>query len=409
MIYGLIGEHLGHSFSPEIHAQIGPEPYTLRELAPDQLASFLAERDFDGINVTIPYKQAVMPYLDEISPTARTIGAVNTILRRDGRLLGDNTDAAGLARLIRRTGIEMAGQKVLILGTGGTSRTALYTARALGAAEVLRVSRSAREGALTYEEAARLHSDAGVILNTTPCGMYPNAEDQPIDLAAFPRLTGVIDAIYNPLRSRLVLSARARGIPAAGGLYMLAAQAVRAAELFRDTAYPDMLTEEIYQNLLRQKENIVLIGMPGCGKSAVGTALAERLGRRLADTDQAVAEQAGLPIPEIFARYGENRFREMESQAIAALSARSGLVIATGGGAVLRAENVERLRRNGRLYWLDRPLEDLAATADRPLSDTREKLERLYRERRPAYQAAADEIIPVTGTPQDVARRIESR
>lgn len=409
MIYGLIGEHLGHSFSPEIHAQIGPEPYTLRELAPDQLASFLAERDFDGINVTIPYKQAVMPYLDEISPTARAIGAVNTILRRDGRLLGDNTDAAGLARLIRRTGIEMAGKKVLILGTGGTSRTALYTARALGAAEVLRVSRSAREGALTYEEAARLHSDAGVILNTTPCGMYPNAEDQPIDLASFPRLTGVIDAIYNPLRSRLVLSARARGIPAAGGLYMLAAQAVRAAELFRDTAYPDTLTEEIYQNLLRQKENIVLIGMPGCGKSAVGAALAERLGRRLADTDQAVAEQAGLPIPEIFARYGENRFRELESQAIAVLSARSGLVIATGGGAVLRAENVERLRRNGRLYWLDRPLEGLAATADRPLSDTREKLERLYRERRPAYQAAADEIIPVTGTPQDVARRIESR
>lgn len=409
MIYGLIGEHLGHSFSPEIHAQIGPEPYTLRELAPDQLASFLAERDFDGINVTIPYKQAVMPYLDEISPTARAIGAVNTILRRDGRLLGDNTDAAGLARLIRRTGIEMAGQKVLILGTGGTSRTALYTARALGAAEALRVSRSAREGALTYEEAARLHSDAGVILNTTPCGMYPNAENQPIDLAAFPRLTGVIDAIYNPLRSRLVLSARARGIPAAGGLYMLAAQAVRAAELFRDTAYPDTLTEEIYQRLLRQKENIVLIGMPGCGKSAVGTALAERLGRTLADTDQAVAEQAGLPIPEIFARYGENRFRELESQAIAVLSARSGLVIATGGGAVLRVENVERLRRNGRLYWLDRPLEDLAATADRPLSDTREKLERLYRERRPAYQAAADEIIPVTGTPQDVARRIESR
>lgn len=406
MIYGCIGEHLPHSFSAEIHRQIGPEPYELREIAPEALNAFLAERDFEGINVTIPYKQAVIPALAGMSDTARAIGAVNTVVRRRGLLYGDNTDAEGLTRLIRRTGIDPAGGKALILGTGGTSRTALHVLRALGASEVLRVSRTAREGAVSYEAARTEHADAAVIVNTTPCGMYPRAEETPISLEPFGRLRGVVDAIYNPLRSRLVLAAQARGIPAAGGLYMLVAQAVRAAEIFRDTRYPDSLTEEIFGRLRRSKENIVLIGMPGCGKSAVAAALRKALGRESVDTDALIVARAGKPIPEIFREDGEKHFRDLETAVIRELAPKTGLIVATGGGAVLRPENVEALKQNGRLLLLDRPLQELLPTDDRPLADTREKILSLYEARMPIYRAAADEVLPVRGTPEEMAEKI---
>ena len=409
MIYGLIGRPLGHSFSAEIHARLGREPYELRELAEEEVGPFLRSGEFRGINVTIPYKQAVMPFLDEISETAREIGAVNTVVRRDGRLYGDNTDAAGLRGLLDRLGADLRGKKVLIFGTGGTSRTARYVSIKAGAREVIRVSRTAREGAVTYAQAARDHGDAEILINTTPCGMYPHNGDCPADLSLFPALEAVADVIYNPLRTNLVLAARERGIPAEGGLYMLTAQAVRAAELFRDTAYPPDTAEKICRQLLAEKENLVLIGMPGSGKSTVSAALQRRSGRPAVDTDARIEEKAGRSIPEIFRLEGEKAFRDLESEVIGEVSALGGQVIATGGGPVLRPENVRALRRNGRLVLLERPAEELTPTADRPLADTREKMERLRLEREPVYRAAADFTVRLRGTPEEAAEEIESR
>ncbi|MBQ6289582.1 MAG: shikimate dehydrogenase [Clostridia bacterium] len=406
LIYGCIGEHLPHSFSREIHGEIGSYAYELKELTPEELPGFMTSRGFMGINVTIPYKQAVIPFLDEIDETARAIGAVNTVVNRDGKLYGYNTDLYGLTRLIRRIGLDLSEKKVLVLGTGGTSRTASYAAEKLGARVVYRVSRTSREGSLSYEDVLRDHTDAQIILNTTPCGMFPRPAEQPLSLESFTRLEGVADAIYNPLRSRLVLDARSRGIPAEGGLYMLVAQAVRASELFLNMSYPDDLTDQIYDRILRRKENLVLIGMPGSGKSAVGKILTETTGKPLADTDQLIVEKAGKSIPEIFREDGEPAFRDLESEIIRELSLQGGQVISTGGGAVLRPENVTLLRQNGRLFWLDRAPDSLVPTDDRPLADTAAKMKQLYQEREPVYRASADMIIPVFGTPEDTASLI---
>ena len=404
--YGCIGEHLPHSFSQEIHGEIGTYAYDLKELTPEELPGFMTARGFMGINVTIPYKQAVIPFLDEISETARAIGAVNTIVNRNGKLYGYNTDLYGLTRLIRRIGLDLSGKKVLVLGTGGTSRTASYAAEKLGARVVYRVSRTSREGSLSYEEVLQNHTDAEIILNTTPCGMFPKPAEQPLLLEPFTRLEGVVDAIYNPLRSRLVLDARSRGIPAEGGLYMLVAQAVRASELFLDTSYPEDLTDRIYNRILRRKENLVLIGMPGSGKSSVGAILTEATGKPLADTDRLIMEKAGKPIPDIFREDGEPAFRDLESEVIRELSLQGGQIISTGGGAVLRPENVTVLRQNGRLFWLDRDPDSLVPTDDRPLADTVAKMKALYQEREPIYRASADVIIPVFGTPESTAALI---
>ena len=409
MQYGLIGEHLGHSYSVPIHRLITGEDYELREIAPADLETFMTRKEFRAINVTIPYKQDVIPYLDEISDTAREIGAVNTIVNRDGRLYGTNTDAAGLQALIARVCPDIRGRKTLVLGTGGTSKTAVYTAKAMGAEPVIRVSRSAREDAVTYEEALRDHRDAEILINTTPCGMFPEAEDMPVDIAGFPALRGVVDVIYNPLRTKLVLAALRRGIPAEGGLYMLTAQAVRAAEEFRRIRYDEELTEKIYRRMARDKENIVLTGMPGSGKSAVSSILGARTGRDVIDTDRMIVEKAGMEITEIFRRYGEKHFRDLESEVIRKEAARAGVIISTGGGAILREENVDALRRNGRLVWLDRKPADLVPTDDRPLADSREKMTALYAAREPIYRATADERIAVTGSAADTASEIESR
>lgn len=406
MIYGCIGEHLPHSFSREIHGEIGGYPYILRELTPAEFSGFMTERDFCGINVTIPYKQAVIPYLDGLDETALAIGAVNTIVNRDGKLYGYNTDLYGLTRLIQRTGLNLEGKKVLVLGTGGTSRTASFAAKQLGASQVLRVSRTGKEDALSYGDIRRYHTDADVILNATPCGMFPDMNSQPVFLDSFTRLQGVVDVVYNPLRTRLVLDARSRGIPAEGGLYMLVAQAVRASELFLDTSYPDELTDRIYDRILCRKESIVLIGMPGSGKSAVGKILADKTGLSFIDTDEEIVKNAGKPIPSIFRENGEKVFRDLESTVILECARRSGRIISTGGGAVLRPENVAALRQNGRLFWLDRDPSSLIPTDDRPLADTEEKIRQLYLERKPVYRAAADEIIPVAGSPEDVSAAI---
>ncbi len=407
MTCGLIGRRLGHSYSPQIHRALADYDYKLWELEPEELETFFRRRDFIGVNVTIPYKQAVIPLLDGLSETARAIGAVNTVVCRGGKLCGDNTDFAGMAALIRRIGLSLEGKKVLILGTGGTSKTAMAVARSLGAAEVYRLSRSGRDGALTYEEAARLHADADVLINTTPGGMYPAVEGCPVALDAFPNLSGVVDAVYNPLRTNLVLQARSRGIPAEGGLYMLAAQAAYASALFRGCETSQHDIDLAYQTVRREMENIVLIGMPSSGKSTVGRALAERLGKRFADSDALVTERIGMPIADYFAQRGETAFRDREQEAVAALAALGGQVIATGGGAILRPENVTALRRSGRLVFLDRSPEKLIATADRPLASDRESLRRRYEERYDLYCAAADLRVDGDGTVEETAQRIE--
>ncbi len=406
MKYGLIGEKLGHSFSREIHEKLGRYGYELREIGKDDLGAFMTARDFAGINVTIPYKTDVIPYLDEISDLAREIGAVNTVVNRGGKLFGDNTDVWGLTSLIRRMRPDLAGLTVLILGTGGTSRAAVAAAKILGAKEIVRVSRTGRDGAVTYDAAYRDYTDAGFLINTTPVGMFPNAGKSPVDLSRFPRLAGVVDAIYNPLQTRLLLDARALGIPAANGLYMLVAQAMRSAERFTDEPVGEDVTERIWRELQFEKQNLVLIGMPGSGKSTVGRLLADKLGRPLVDTDDLIVRRAGVPITEIFAKQGEPAFRDLESEVVSGVSQTGGAVISTGGGAILRRENVDALRANGVLVYLDRPVEDLLPTPDRPLADQAEKIRALFAVRAPLYRAAADLTVWVAETPEQTANEI---
>ncbi len=393
MEYAVIGEHLTHSFSKEIHKELATYSYIVHEVAKEELSDFITSRQYKGLNVTIPYKKDVMKWLDWVDDTAQSIGAVNTIVNRDGYLMGYNTDFFGLSALIRRTDVNVIGEKVLILGTGGTSVTANAVAHAMGAAEVYRVSRSAGDGVITYEEMYEHHCDAGVIINTTPVGMFPNTNAAPIDIDRFSRCHGVIDAIYNPLRSELVLNALSRGIKASGGLYMLVAQAAKAAALFLDDDSMLSKIEDVYQTIRLSKENIVLIGMPGCGKTTVGRRIQQQMERDFFDSDDQIVISDGRDIPTIFKEDGETGFRDLEAATIRHLADKTGCVIATGGGAVLRAENVYALRKNGTLVFLDRPLSKLMPTDDRPLSSNREMLEQRYHERLPVYRASADVVI----------------
>lgn len=407
MEYGLIGERLGHSFSAEIHPLLHPASYVLREVAKEELDAFLTKRDFQGINVTIPYKQAVLPYLAYTEPQAERIGAVNTVLCREGKLYGYNTDFYGMCRLFSHLGVSPKGKKVAILGTGGTSLTAMEVARELGAGEILRVSRSERADAITYETLIKDHRDTQVIINTTPCGMYPHSEDTPLDLSPFHELACVVDAIYNPLRTRLVLQARERGIPAEGGLFMLVAQAVRASELFHDCTYAEDICERIWRQLERRKENVVLIGMPGSGKTTVGELLSKRLGRPFVDTDRAFTEQIGKTPAEVIEQEGEAVFRDRETQVLRrVLDGLNGAVIATGGGIILREENITLLRQNGRICFLDRPWQSLIPTSDRPLSGTAELLEKRYNERYSRYCRAADLHLSDPASAEDAAQTV---
>lgn len=406
MKYGLIGEHLKHSYSCEIHAQIADYEYELHEIPPSGLGGFLKKREFNAINVTIPYKQDVIPYLDEISDTAKRIGAVNTIVNRNGRLYGDNTDFAGMLALAKHIGVDMKGRKVLILGTGGASKTGHALAEYMGAQSVYYVSRSGKDGSISYEQAVTEHGDAQIIINATPVGMFPKQDGRPIDISAFPKLEGVIDAIYNPLRTNLILDAEERGIPAEGGLYMLSAQAVHASAVFRDIPLDESLVDKAFKSVKNDKQSIVLIGMPSSGKTTVGRILAEKCGKQLADTDEYIVRRIGMPISDFFAKHGEAEFRKIEKETVAELSATGGRIIATGGGAVLDAENVRELKQNGVLVFLDRRPENLVATDDRPLASRRSALEKLYTERYDIYCAAAELHIDANTTPEAEADAI---
>ncbi len=390
MEYGLIGNPLKHSFSSILHPKFFDYKYELKELNKEDLAVFLRQKDFKGINVTIPYKEAVLRYLYFLDPKAREIGAVNTIVNKDGVLYGYNTDFLGLKALIEKNNIEIKGKKVLILGSGGTSKTALAVASELGALGIIRVSRTAKDEFISYAQAESEYSDAEIIINATPCGMYPNIDEMPIDISRFENLEAVCDVIYNPLRSKLVIEAQKKGIKAVGGLYMLVYQAAAAGEKFTDTAVPQEKIDAVYKELLKQKENIVLIGMPSSGKTTVGKALASATGKSFVDTDELILEKIGMPIAEYFKLHSEESFRKIESEVVASVSTLNSVIISTGGGVILNQENIDNLRKNGRIYFLDRPLDMLLTTSDRPLSSNKQDLEKRYNERYGLYKLSAD-------------------
>ena len=400
MEYGLIGRTLKHSFSVEVHKQFEYK-YELKELEPEALESFFKERNFKGINVTIPYKTDVIKYLDEIDDYAEEIGAVNTVVNRGGKLKGYNTDIFGMMKMIEKTGVTLKDKRVLILGTGGTSKTAFFVAKKMGAREIAKVSRTPKEKEISYKEAEKNGDKWDIIINTTPCGMYPNSNNTPVNIDKFPNLEGVFDMIYNPLRTELVLKAQERKIPACGGLYMLVSQGVIAAEKFLDKTFDDEVTDKIYKGIVNEKLNIVLTGMPGSGKSTIAKMLGEYV-----DTDALIEEKNGKKCGEIIKENGEVFFRGEESKIIKELSVKNGMIISTGGGAVLRDENIRNLKKNGIIIYLDAPLERLVETASRPLSDTREKLEKMYKERMPVYEKTCDEIIDAGGTAEETLRKV---
>lgn len=403
--YGCIGKILTHSFSKEIHSKLADYEYELIELNEDEIEDFFKSKDFNAINVTIPYKQTVIPYLDSLSDVARRIGAVNTIVNRNGKLYGYNTDYYGMKALIEKIGIDLNGKKVLILGTGGTSKTARILTEDMGASEIITVSRSKTENYITYEEAVNEHSDVNVIINTTPSGMYPDCEGIPIDISSFNELEGVMDAVYNPLCTNLVLRAKEKGIKAEGGLYMLVMQAFVAVEKFLDTEFPKTVADNVFASVFASKENIILTGMPGSGKSTVGKLL-NIDGFSFVDTDEEIEKRCGCTIKELVGSKGEKYFRDLETQVIKDISSKGCQIISTGGGAILRKENVNSLKRNGKLFFLNANPDRLLPTDSRPLSDTVEKLKKLYDERIDTYKITADVIVPDMETPDEEAEFI---
>lgn len=400
MVYGLLGRTLSYSYSPRIHKALGGYDYVLFEKEPEELADFLQNGEFNGLNVTIPYKKAVIPYLDHLSPVAKRLGAVNTIVRQpDGTLIGHNTDYSGFSAMVANAGIQVASKKALVLGSGGASNTAVAVLEELGA-KVIVISRS---GENNYNNLA-LHQDATLIVNATPVGMFPNVDDTPISLDGFPKLEAVLDLNYNPSRTRLLLDAEKRGLIAENGRLMLVAQAKESAEWFTGTTIPDSKIVEVHKELSSQMENIVIIGMPGCGKSTVAKLLSQELQRPVVDADEEIVRTAGCSIPEIFANGGEETFRKLETQVLLELGKQSGKIIATGGGCVTREENYDLLHCNGKLIWLTRELSKLPADG-RPLSQIT-KMETMFALRKPMYQRFADHIVSNDGSPEETVATI---
>ena len=397
---GLLGRKLGHSYSPQIHEYLGPYSYDLFEKEPEEVGSFVKNGNYTGINVTITYKKDVIPYLDVLSPLAKRMGAVNTIIRRaDGSLFGHNTDYFGFSSMVHRSGIHVAGNKVLVLGSGGASNTAVKVLEDMGA-NVIVISRSGKDN---YSN-LHLHKDASVIVNCTPVGMYPNTGIAPLDLKAFPDLEGVLDMVYNPARTQLLLDAEKMGLPYENGLWMLVAQAKEAAEYFGNKSLPDTVIGNVYKKMSGKMQNIVLIGMPGCGKSTIASLLGEKLGRKVVDADQEIVKLAGKSIPEIFADDGEETFRNLETQVLAELGKQSQLVIATGGGCVTRDRNYPMLHQNSSIFWLQRDL-DLLPTEGRPLSQNT-RMQDMFRIREPLYSAFADYVICNNRSSEDTVHQI---
>lgn len=398
---GLIGMPLAHSFSPAIHAKLADYEYKLYELTAEQLVPFLKAKRFDGVNITIPYKKTAMACCDELTEQARHVGCVNTIVRRaDGSMLGHNTDYDGFRYLLGSAGVDVRGKNTIVLGTGGASCTVRAVLRDLGAAEIVLVS---RHGESNYDTVYS-HTDAEILVNATPVGMYPKTGVSPVDLTRLPGLKSVVDVVYNPAKTQLLLDAEKLGLNTANGLGMLVAQAKAAAECFTGRHIDDSVIEHICREIERDTKNVLLIGMPGCGKTTVGRALAKAAGREFIDLDELVSARAGRSIPEIFDAEGENAFRACEHEALCDTAKRSGLVIACGGGIVTRGENLDPMRQNSTVVWLLRDIGKLP-TDGRPLSQT-QPLETLYQLREPLYRAAADLSADNNGSVSETVRQI---
>lgn len=388
---GLLGRKLGHSYSPAIHGLLADYEYRLYEKEPEELAAFLQNGQWDGLNVTIPYKKDVIPFCQVLTPLAQELGSVNTLVRlADGRILGDNTDAWGFDQMLGRVGVRCAGKKALVLGSGGASVTVQAVLRLAGA-QVVVISRT---GENNYDNLDR-HSDAAILVNTTPVGMYPNNGASPVNLDRLPHLEAVLDVIYNPARTRLILDAEARGIPCESGLYMLVAQAVRASEMWSGQTIPAQKMNAVWKQIGASMENWILIGMPGCGKSTIGKYLAKELGRKLVDADAEIVKRIG-DIPAYFASHGEAAFRAVETEVLRELGKQSGLVISTGGGCVTRPENYDLLHQNGRILWLRRDPGQLP-TDGRPVSQ-RDGVAAIYAARKPLYEQFADLTVDNDGS-----------
>ena len=409
MEYGLIAKKLGHSFSKEVHSLIADYEYELKELTETELDGFMKKAEFKAINVTIPYKEKVILYLDYIDEAAKFIGSVNTIVNNDGKLYGYNTDFYGMKAMILKSGIEFSGKKVLVLGSGGTSKTAFCVAKDLGAEQVFTVSRTEKENCITYEQVYKEHNDAQIIINTTPVGMFPNTDSTPLDLSLFNNLDGVIDSIYNPLKTALSIEAEKRGVKAVCGLYMLVAQAVLASEKFTGRNFDTTVIDRVYNEILKEKQNIVLIGMPASGKTTLGEFLAKKFARQFVDTDILITEKTGRTPSDIITKDGEAAFRIIESEVIKEISNSNSLIIATGGGAVLRNENVLNLKKNGAVIFIDREPDMLIATNDRPLSSNKEEIMKRYNERYELYCKAADFILFGEMSTEEKALMIERK
>ena len=400
-VFGLIGETLKHSWSVPIHHELGCEAYRLYELKPEELGDFLTHSEIGGLNVTIPYKKAVIPYCASIDPYAAAIGSVNTLVPdKDGKLHGYNTDALGLSYIAWRSGISFRDAKVVILGSGGTSLTAQAVARQEGAQEIVVVSRT---GAINYQNVYE-HWDADVLINTTPVGMYPHNGEKPVDLSIFNSLRGVLDVIYNPQRTALLMQAEELNIPHSGGLPMLVAQAVRAEEKFFSKSIPDSEIKRITAMLRRQMTNIILIGMPGSGKTTIGSILTKNSGREAIDIDEEIVRTAGCSIPELFQTIGEEGFRKLETEAVQKAGKESGKIIMTGGGVVTRPENYAPLHQNGRIYQLEREL-SLLPIDGRPISQ-KTPAQELARQRAPMYQTFRDVQVDNNAAPSEAAEMI---
>lgn len=386
-MYKLLGKNVSHSYSQEVHNSLGYD-YKILDLSLSEFREIMEERSFVGVNITMPYKQEALKYLDYIDPAAKKLNVVNTVVHKDNKLYGYNTDYFGLKYLIKFNEIEIKDRNVVILGSGATSKTVKALCQDLGAKNITKVSQS-NSNHLTYDDLSSV-LNYQVLINTTPKEMYPNTEEKIIDLKQFNKLEAVVDVIYNPLKTNLILQAKDLNIKAVGGLEMLVGQAVESSSLFFNKKYPKDTINKVYKKLLLEKSNIVLVGMPTSGKSTIGKALAKSLNKKFIDVDKEIEKKAGNSIKEIFKEKGEAYFRTVESQVIESLSRESNLVIATGGGSVLDQKNVKRLKRNGYLIFIDRPLNLLIAADDRPLSANRINLKNLYQERYNIYKAVSD-------------------
>jgi len=387
--YGLIGEKLGHSFSKTIHERLGFYSYDLLPMDKAQLKEFMTKREFSGVNVTIPYKLDVIEYCDEIDESVKSIGSANTIINKDGKLKAYNTDFNGLLYTISINNINLYEKSIIILGNGGTSKTAQAVAKHLGAKQISIVDLENNQNTITYSQALKM-TQTQVIINATPVGMFPNNQDSPIDLSSFPELEAVVDVIYNPLETKLISQARKLGLKHTNGLPMLVAQAKYAAEIFIGKPIPDEEISIIYNELKSELSNLVLVGMPSCGKSTIARMLSTEMEKKYIDIDSAIESQENMKIPEIFSKYGEVHFRKLESEKILELSKQTGLIIATGGGAVLNSENIDNLRQNGIIIFVDRNLDKLLVGKDRPLSKDKDALVVIYQKRYPIYQSCCD-------------------